>query len=314
VNELTIYQEPYVLEPPQESGDRVLIEMPGAAEQDATFLAMWLHGKAEKTQLAYTRDMGKLYSFTGAGLRSLTLEDFQHFIDSQATLKPATRARAIACVKSALSFGVKTGYLTFNIGAVVKLPKLENTLAERIMSEQQIAKMFALENSPRNHAILILLYRAGLRAEELCNLTWAKLQARAESGQVAVFGKGKKTRFVLLDRATWDEVMHLHTSFDTPDSYVFQSRQARSRTDHKGDNKRMDESMIHRIVRTAATRAGIVANVSPHWMRHAHATHSLERGAPITLVQDTLGHSSIETTAKYTHVRPNASSGQYLKV
>jgi integrase/recombinase XerD len=76
----------------------------------------------------------------------------------------------------------------------------------------------------------------------------------------------------------------------------------------------MDESMIHRIVHAAAARAGITGNVSPHWMRHAHATHSLERGAPITLVQDTLGHSSIETTAKYTHVRPNASSGQYLKV
>jgi len=314
MQEITLSQEPYTRELVQESGNRMLVELPGEAKPDAAFLTTWLHGKAEKTQTAYTRDMGKLYARLGKSLRDLTLSDVQHFIDSLATLKPATRARAIACVKSALSFGVKTGYLTFNVGAVVKLPKLENTLAERIMSEQQIAKMFALENNPRNHAILILLYRAGLRAEELCNLTWSKLQERSLGGQVAVFGKGKKTRFVLLDQATWDEVMHLHTSFDTPDSYVFQSRQARSRTDHKGDNKRMDESMIHRIVRTAATRAGIVANVSPHWMRHAHATHSLERGAPITLVQDTLGHSSIETTAKYTHVRPNASSGQYLKV
>jgi hypothetical protein len=76
------YQEPYTLELAQESGDRVVIEMPVSAEQDATFLALWLHGKAEKTQRAYTGDMGKLYSFTGAGLRSLTLEDFQHFIDS----------------------------------------------------------------------------------------------------------------------------------------------------------------------------------------------------------------------------------------
>lgn len=312
MQELTIYQEPYHLELVQESGDRFIVEMPVSAEQDAMFLALWLHGKAEKTQRAYTGDMGKLYRFTGAGLRSLTLEDFQHFIDSLAPLKPSSRARAIACVKSALSFGVKTGYLTFNVGAVVKLPKLENTLVERIMSEQLLAKMFALETNPRNHAILILLYRAGLRAAELCNLTWAKLQERSEGGQIAVFGKGKKTRFVLLDQATWYEVNALHTSFDTPESYVFQSRQARSRAGKAG--RRMDESMIHRIVYTAAQRAGITGNVSPHWMRHAHATHSLERGAPITLVQDTLGHSSIETTAKYTHVRPNASSGQYLKV
>jgi integrase/recombinase XerD len=182
------------------------------------------------------------------------------------------------------------------------------------MSEQQVAKMFALENNPRNHAILVLLYRAGLRAEELCNLTWSKVQARTEAGQIAVYGKGKKTRFVLLDQDTWSEVMSLHTSFDTPESYVFQSRQQRSRTDRHGD-RRLDESMIHRIVRTAADRAGVApGRVSPHWMRHAHATHSLENGAPITLVQETLGHADIKTTAKYTHVRPNASSGQYLKV
>ncbi len=312
MQDLTIYQEPYTLELVQESGDRVLVEMPAAAAHDGTFLAMWLHGKAEKTQRAYTGDIGKLYSFTGAGLRSLTLEDFQHFIDSLAPLKSATRARAIACVKSALSFGVKTGYLTFNVGAVVKLPKLENTLAERIMSEQLLAKMFALETNPRNHAILILLYRAGLRAAELCSLTWSKLQGRDEGGQIAVFGKGKKTRFVLIDQATWDEVMSLRTPGQTAESFVFQSRQARSQKNK--DGRRMDSSMIHRIVHRAAARAGISANVSPHWMRHAHATHSLERGAPITLVQDTLGHSSIETTAKYTHVRPNASSGQYLKV
>ncbi len=306
------YQVPYHLELVQEAGDRFLVEMPAPAEHDATFLAMWLHGKAEPTQRAYVADIGKLYAHSGKSLRTLTLEDFQHFIDRLAPLKPATRARAIACVKSALSFGVKTGYLTFNVGAVVKLPKLENTLAERIMSEQLLAKMFALEDNPRNHAILVLLYRAGLRAAELCNLTWSKLQARDEGGQVAVFGKGKKTRFVLIDQATWDEVMSLRSSFDGPESYVFQSRQARSRAGKNG--KRLDESMVHRIVHTAALRAGITANVSPHWMRHAHATHSLERGAPITLVQDTLGHSSIETTAKYTHVRPNASSGQYLKV
>ncbi len=313
MHDLTVYQQPYTRELVQESGNRMLVEMPAAASPDAAFLSTWLHGKAEKTQTAYTRDMGKLYSFTGVGLRSLTLEDFQHFIDSLATLKPATRARAIACVKSALSFGVKTGYLTFNVGAVVKLPKLENTLAERIMSEQQIARMFALENNPRNHAILILLYRAGLRAEELCNLTWSKLQERSPGGQVAVFGKGKKTRFVLLDQATWDEVRNLHTAFERPESYVFQSRQERSRKEKNG--RRMDESMIHRIVRQAADRAGVASGkVSPHWMRHAHATHSLEHGAPITLVQDTLGHEDIKTTAKYTHVRPNASSGQYLKV
>jgi len=129
-------------------------------------------------------------------------------------------------------------------------------------------------------------------------------------------GGGQLTRLVLLDMATWHEVMSLKTLADGLDDFVFTSRQASGRKRTNGERKtdrRLDESMVFRIVRRAAARAGI-QNVSPHWMRHAHATHSLENGAPITLVKDTLGHKSIETTAKYTHVRPNASSGQFLKV
>lgn len=315
MQELTPYQQPYALTLPQEDGSRVEIPLPAIAEVDARFLAMWLHGKAEKTQLAYAADIHRFYAFVQKTLRALTLEDFQNFINSLTDLKPSSRARTIATIKSALSFMYKAGYLTANVGAVVKLPKFEDTRAERIMSEQQTAKMFALENNPRNHAILVLLYRAGLRAEELCNLTWAKLQARDQAGQVTVFGKGKKTRHVLIDQATWEEVMSLKTAAASLDDYVFHSRQEKSRIDETRDRGRLDESTIHRIVRSAADRAGVApGRVSPHWMRHAHATHSLENGAPITLVQATLGHADIKTTAKYTHVRPNASSGQYLKV
>jgi integrase/recombinase XerD len=291
------------------------MQLPGMAIIDESFLAMWLYGKAEKTQQAYKADISLLYQHTHQSLQQLKLEDLQSFLSTLTHLKPSSQARTTAAIKSALSFGVKTGYLTFNVGAVVKLPKIENTLAERIMSEQQTARMFALENNTRNHAILVLLYRAALRAEELCNLTWAKLQQRDDAGQIAVFGKGKDTRFVLIDQATWDEVMQLHTQDSQPDDYVFHSRQEKSRLNESRDRGRLDESMIHRIVRDAANRAGVApGKVSPHWMRHAHATHSLENGAPITLVQNTLGHKDIKTTAKYTHVRPNASSGQFLKV
>ncbi len=281
--------------------------------RDESFLPVWLFGKSEKTQRAYRADINRFYAIVGRSLRDTTLEDLQTFSNSLVHLKPASRNRAIAAVKSALSFGVKTGYLQVNVGAVMKLPKLEDRLAERIMSEQAIARLLALETNKRNHAILVVLYRGGLRCAELCNLTWRNLQERDETGQITVFGKGDKTRSVLLTQETWDEVMQLRRMMLRGcDDYVFQSRQARSRTD-KAD-RRMDESTVFRIVQAAARRAAITGNVSPHWMRHAHATHALENGAPITLVKETLGHKSIETTAKYTHVRPNASSGQYLKV
>ncbi len=258
------------------------VNLTGVSLQDSLFIQSWLHGRSKKTIQAYLADILRFYDCTSKTLQNITLGDFQDFINSLAHLSPASRARITASVKSALSFGLKTGYLQVNVGTVVKLSKLENKLAERIMSEQQVAKMFALEVNKRNHAILVLLYRAGLRVSELCSLTWRNLQGRSESGQVTIYGKGKKTRHVLLDQATWDEVMSLKTKESRPDDYVFQS--------------------------------GITGNISPHWFRHAHATHALERGAPITLVKATLGHESMETTAKYTHVRPNASSSQFLGV
>ena len=69
---------------------------------------------------------------------------------------------------------------------------------------------------------------------------------------------------------------------------------------------------VWRIVGKAAVRAGITKAVSCHWLRHAHASHSLDRGAPISLVQATLGHSSVATTGKYLHARPSDSSSKYL--
>ncbi len=73
-------------------------------------------------------------------------------------------------------------------------------------------------------------------------------------------------------------------------------------------------SQVHRIVQTAPVRAGVKVPVSPHWLRHAHASHALDRGAPIHLVQATLGHASVATTGKYLHARPEDSSAKYLGV
>ncbi len=81
-----------------------------------------------------------------------------------------------------------------------------------------------------------------------------------------------------------------------------------------GDDKgrHLDRTQVYRIVAAAAERAGIEGKVSPHWLRHSHASHSLEHGASIHLVQATLGHSDITTTSRYLHARPDDSSAMYL--
>src|SRR3954447_8344778 len=214
---------------------------------------------------------------------------------------PATRANATAALKSLFSFAQETGYLRFNLGKVLKAPPVKNTLAERILSEPDVIRMISLEPGRRNRALLTVLYGGGLRISEVCGLCWRDLTERDGAGQVTVYGKGGKTRVVLLSAGTWTLLAGLRGAAG-PDEAVFRSRKGGA----------LDASQVHRIVKAAAERAGLSAEVSAHWLRHAHASHSLDRGAPIHLVQQTLGHASVATTGRYLHARPSDSSARYL--
>ena len=124
-----------------------------------------------------------------------------------------------------------------------------------------------------------MLYLAGLRISEACALHWRDLQPRQDGGQVTVFGNGGKTRVVLLPAAAWGELAALRGDAG-PDAPVFRSRSGGGAITPKAG---------HEIVKHACARAGLSAEISAHWLRHAHASHALDRGAPISLVQTTLG-------------------------
>ena len=273
---------------------------------DAQLIQLWLHGRSRHTRRYYQADAQRFLCFVGKSLVQVTLADIQDFSDFLETtsLAPSSCGRIISAVKSLLAFGDRIGILPANVSTPLKAPAAKNTLAERILSEAEVQKLINLETNPRNRVMLRLLYAAGLRVSELCGLRWRDLQARSEAeGQINVYGKGGKTRVVLLPTIIWRELVSLRESagFNNP---VFQSRK-------KGH---LHPSQVMRIVRAAAQRAGIDANVSPHWLRHAHASHSLDRGAPIHLVQATLGHTSIATTGRYLHARPQDSSARYLNL
>jgi len=108
---------------------------------------------------------------------------------------------------------------------------------------------------------------------------------------------------VVLPVSVWRDLMALRGDVDDLDAPVFLSRQGRPLTARQE----------HRVVAAAAVRAGITGGVSPHWLRHAHASHAFDRGAPVHLVKETLGHASL-ATSPYTHARPGVSSGKYLAV
>jgi integrase/recombinase XerD len=276
---------------------------PQQAESDQHLIDLWLHGRSRHTQRAYRSDAERFLGAMGKPLHRITLGDLQAYAGQlvESGLVPSSVHRSLSAVKSLFAFGHRLGYLPFDVARPLRLPALRDGLADRILEETDVVKMIALEQMPRNRAILLTLYAGGFRVAELCSLKWSDLQSRDAAGQITVFGKGGKTRTVLMPQSVWNAVQLLRK--DAKDEApVFRSR--------KGGH--LDESQVWRIVRKAAKRAGIEKEVSCHWLRHAHASHALDRGAPIHLVQQTLGHSSISTTGRYLHARPTESSSSYL--
>lgn len=278
-------------------------EHPAQADDDAHMVQLWLaRSSSPNTRRIYQRQAARFLAHVRMPLAAVRIGDLQAYLASL-TGSSATVALAASALKSLFGFAQEVGYLRFNVGAAVKAPAVKNTLAERIMAEADVLLMIRMEPVPRNRALLTLAYGAGLRISEICGLRWRDLAARDDAGQATILGKGQKTRFVLLSSNTWKAVMALRGDADA-DAAVFLSRNGGA----------LDPSAVHRVVKAAAARAGLSSAVSCHWLRHGHASHSLDRGCPLHVLQASLGHSSLATTSRYTHVRPSDSSARYLGV
>ena len=187
-----------------------------------------------------------------------------------------------------------------------KTKKRQSKKLPKILSRQDVKKLLAVPNvrcitGLRSRVIIQVLYRAGLRAEELCNLAPADVNL-ADGFVYVQQGKNSKDRYVPIDKITinwlrkWDEVRP-----DVP--FFFCS----------GKGKKLDQSYIRKIIYQAAEKAGVYIQDGrervlphPHTLRHCYATELLEEGYTLADVQALLGHSSITTTSVYLHVRPLA--------
>lgn len=268
---------------------------------NAQLIDLWLHGKSKNTVDSYRRYAQRFFCHVGnKPLSDITLMDFQMWEISLGGSDNSKRV-AVGAIKSLFSFAKQLGVVSANLGVLVKTPSAKNQLAERILTEEQVQQIINSTTNKRDRAIIRLLYFAALRVSELCALKWRDLKPRGDGGQITVFGKGDKTRVVLVGAGMWREIQQLKDNARKDDP-VFVS----------GKGGHLCRSMVFHIVKKATNRAGIEANVSPHWLRHSHASHSIDRGAPIHLLQKTLGHSSMTITEMYLHARPTDSSGLYL--
>lgn len=271
-----------------------------ASDSLDVLINMWLHGKSKATQSSYTKIAYKFLEFVQLPLNQVGLNQLQQWLDAVEG-SDNTKKTYASIIKSLFTFTHNLGLMSVNPGKALKVGKPKDCLNERILSESEVMLMIHQESNQRNKLILKTLYYCGLRVSELCSLKWKDASVRTNGGQFTIYGKGQKTRTVLVPASLWNELIQLKGEADDP---VFSSRK-------KADNAHLDRTQVFRIVKNAAKRIGI-ENPSPHWLRHSHASHSLDRGCPIHLLSNSLGHASVSTTSRYLHSRPDDCSSLYL--
>lgn len=240
----------------------------------------------------------------GLTLRTARVEDIRESLRSIAEGMSASTARQYTQrVKSLLGYAHRMGYLAFNAGVAIRPPAAQSSLAKRIATETEIALLIRATRRPRDRMLIQVGYAAGLRVSELVQLTWAEIIER-DGGQVQihVVGKGGKVRQVMLPEIASAALLTYRA--DAPATApVFPSRKGGGHLTPRAVNHMLD---------VAGQAAGINPALSAHWLRHAHASHALQRGATIAEVKETLGHANVATTSAYLHARPENSSGRVL--
>lgn len=271
------------------------------ADNDEHLIDLWLATRrSPRTKSQYWTYSETFLDFVRKPLRDVTLTDVLAYRDSLAHFAAATVKTRMAVIRSLYSFAQKLGYLRFSPAAAVPLPAAPRRLDQRILSESEVQRMIGLTNKDRDRRLLILLYYSGARVSEAAGLVWKDLIERDQGrGQITVVGKGDKERSILLPPGAWSELTAHRGEPETP---VFKSQKGGA----------LSARQMSTVVKQAAERAGIDRAVSPHFLRHAHATHTHQRGCPLGTISDTLGHTSAATTSLYLHSRPDDSSALWL--
>ena len=274
------------------------------AETDMQLIEAWVSARRSvQTQRMYRRVGAQVMTIMharGISLRTLMLEDARDVASGiVAGLEAASSRQTITAVfKSLLSFAHRTGYLPFNAGTFIESDKGKQSVAQRIMPEAHVARLFDAARTPRDRLMFRIADYGGLRVSELISITWSQCVPRDHDRmQIAgLSGKGGKIREVLLPAAVSREIAMLSLGTN-PSARIFPVSARR----------------VNHIIKAACRRSGLPDGISAHWFRHGHASHALARGASVAVVSQTLGHASVSTTSVYLHARPEDSSGIYLE-
>lgn len=265
--------------------------------------ALWMEkGLSDHTLAAYRRDLRQFSSGLGVSLLDASASSVQAYLGARLAAGVSARsvARQLSCLRSFYALQVREGRLSVDPTAQIESPKLGRPLPKSL-SEADVEALLAAPDTQdtiglRDRCMLEVLYATGLRVSELVGLTLSQVNLR--QGVVRVFGKGSKERLVPLgnEAMNW---LAIYAKDARPalmngiqSEVLFPSNRSQQMT---------RQTFWHRIKFCAAV-AGIDKPLSPHTLRHAFATHLINHGADLRVVQLLLGHSDLSTTQIYTFV------------
>ena len=278
--------------------------MPMLAKEYHTYLKLE-RGLSPNSIAGYEQDLQRLKSYMDQhdiDVVKATYEDLQAFIfETFKTISSvSTQARLVAGIHSFYRFLLYHNYIEQDPSELLETPKKEHHLPD-VLTVDEIDSMIAQldmskPESHRNRAIIEMLYGSGLRVSELVNLKLSNLYSK--EGFMLITGKGNKQRLVPISPIAdqWlDYWLEDRNKLDIKAEYgdiVFLNRYGRQLT----------RAMIFTIIKTLAKQADIHKTISPHTLRHSFATHLLQNGADLRIIQNLLGHEDITTTEIYTHI------------
>lgn len=262
-------------------------------------------GLSANTISAYTRDLRSFVDFLGragtTGIHDINPTKVERYLSElRETHSNRSISRAISALRTFARFAVESGAIEASFMQTIPAPKPRTTLPETL-TEQEVERI--IEASPvkgnlgvRNRAILEFLYGCGLRVSELCSLDLDSVNFNFH--YLRCTGKGSKERLVPVGGAALHAVeeylRNARPQLEKPHSQqaLFVTRTGR----------RIRREDVFRLVDRHTLDAGVTKHVSPHVLRHSFATHLLENGADLRVVQEMLGHANLSTTQIYTHV------------
>ncbi|MBA7650691.1 Tyrosine recombinase XerD [subsurface metagenome] len=264
----------------------------------------------------YTADLLDFFGFLRAkGISSLkevdrlTLRDYLSHLMKQGLVK-ASIARKLSAIRSFYRYLLREGVISISPAATTSSPKLDKRLPSFLTIEEVKRLLEAPDLSTpqgqRDRALLELLYASGLRVSELVQLDLE--QINLDTHEIRVWGKGAKERAVLMGEPA-AKALTTYLSQGRP-KLLSKKRSSALLVNRYGG--RLPERRIQRILEKYARLAGIDKKVHPHLLRHTFATHLLDGGADLRVVQELLGHADLSSTQIYTHVTKSQAKKVYL--